>query len=493
MNKNLGKKFNEIVKKYRNRISIQFSSNEFYTYNELDLISEKYCVFLKKNNIKNGDSIVIESKKNIQVYAIIIACLKLGIVYAFVDTNEPYSRLLRIIKKIKPKKIICFDRFINLKQSILINKKKILKINSYNNKKNKILAKHNNVAYIMFTSGSTGEPKGVQITHANLNYFIRWCRKKFSISHKIKMTNINPLHFDNSIFDFYACIFNGGTLLPIQRYELFNLKKLLIKLSNLNCDIWFSVPSLINMLVKFNKVIVFKNSNIKKFIFGGEPFPTNSIKRIYKYLNKADIYNVSGPTECTCMCSGHLVTKKELFDKKNIFIGKINNYFKYKIIKNNFKKNFGELYLEGPAVSQGYINDKKKTKDKFYKIGNYNGYKTGDIVEKSSKGILRIVGRVDNQVKILGHRVELEEIENVINKIFNLNQSLIILKRKKIFPFKKIIFITDNKKISPNFFFSKLEKELPRYMIPEEIKKINNFKLNSNEKINRKYYEKKFF
>ena len=493
MDKNLGKKFNELVRKLPNNIAIQFSKDEYYSYNDLDLISEKFCVFLKKNNIKNKDSIVIESKKKIEVYALIISCLKLGISYTFVDTNEPYLRLLKIIKKVRPKKILIFERALKIKKCLLLSKKKISAINSIKIIKKQISSNQSNIAYIMFTSGSTGEPKGVQITHLNLNYFINWARKKFKINQKTKMTNINPLHFDNSIFDFYCCIFNGGTLLPIQKYEIFNLKKLLIKLSNLNCDIWFSVPSLLNMLLKLNKIKIFKASSIKKFIFGGEPFPVNSIKKIYKYISKAKIYNVSGPTECTCMCSAHLVKKKELFKNKNILVGKINSYFKYKITKNSSNKNLGELYLEGPAVSQGYINDKEKTKEKFYRIGLYNGYKTGDLVEKNNKGYLRIVGRVDNQIKILGHRVELEEIESTINKLFNLNQSLVILKKEKSFPFKKLIFITDNRKISSKIYFLKLEKELPRYMIPDEIIKIKNFIFNSNGKIDRKYYEKKFF
>ena len=191
---------------------------------------------------------------------------------------------------------------------------------------------------------------------------------------------------------------------------------------------------------------------------------------------------------CTCICSAHRVKKKELLNGKNLYVGKINSYFNYRIKKINKERNIGELYLEGPAVSQGYINDKLKTKERFYKTRNFFGYKTGDIVKEYKNKLIKIIGRSDNQVKISGHRVELEEIENTINKIFNLSQSLVVLKNKKTFPYKKLILITKSKKLNLNSINKKLSKFLPNYMTPEEVTYIKNFKLNSNGKIDRKFY-----
>ena len=232
----------------------------------------------------------------------------------------------------------------------------------------------------MFTSGSTGRPKGVKISHLNLSYLIKWAKNYFNLKNEI-FSNINPLHFDNSVFDIYASIFNGYPMIPVNKYELFNGKNLLKKLNDLNCTNWFSVPSLLDLLLKTSSINIFKKNNFKRLIFGGERFPIKSIKRIYKFISKKKIFNVSGPTECTCICSAHQVKKDDLKDKnENIFVGKINDYFNYRIkyLKNEKKK--GELYLEGPSISEGYINDSSATKKSFYKIRKNRGYKTGDLV-----------------------------------------------------------------------------------------------------------------
>ena len=346
----------------------------------------------------------------------------------------------------------------------------------------------------MFTSGSTGKPKGVKISHSNLFFLINWSRKYFNIKSSETLTNLNPLHFDNSVFDFYCSIFNEASLIAVRKLELFDFKKLKNKLIKLNCNIWFSVPSLLNFILRINSPLIFKDLKINKYIFGGEPFPVNSIRNIFKHVKDSKIYNVSGPTECTCICSAHLVKKKELFSSRNISIGKINNYFNYKIKNFNSKKNLeGELILEGPAVSGGYINNKKNSKVKFYsKNKTIKGYKTGDLVKEDSKKLLYILGRADNQIKILGHRIEIEEIENTINHVFKLNQCLIILNEIKDFPYKKLILLSDLEKINKDRFIKKLSKNLPSYMLPEDIKLINKFKFNTNGKIDRKFYEKKF-
>ena len=494
MTRSLGKLFNQLTDKHPNKFVIKFNNNEKYSYSELNAFSENFIDFFKTLKIKNNDRIAIESDKNIYSYAIIIACLKMGVSYTFIDLSEAPQRFNLIIQKLNPLKIFTFSKKFNFKNNILLDQKKLKKIDKKKIKKRFKPKNSPKIAYIMFTSGSTGRPKGVQISHKNLFFLINWAKDFFKLDSSSTISNLNPLHFDNSIFDFYCSIFNGSSIMPVSKTEIFNFKRLKKKINELNCNIWFSVPSLINLILKINSPKIFKDLKIQKFIFGGEPFPINSMRKIHKFVEKSQIYNVSGPTECTCICSAHLVNKKELFSSTNISIGKINKYFNYKILNNSkVKLKRGELLLEGPAVSIGYVNDKIITKEKFYlfKKKEY-GYKTGDLVKLDKKNFLHILGRTDNQVKILGHRVELEEIENKINQIFNLNQCLVILKQIKEFPNKKLILLTDNRNLINNNYKEKLLKHLPRYMSPEEIKNIKSFKFNRNGKIDRKFYEKKF-
>ncbi len=314
-----------------------------------------------------------------------------------------------------------------------------------------------------------------------LTHHKNWWKKVF--------TNLNPLHFDNSVFDIYASILNGACLVPFQKKELLEAKSLILKINKLNCSIWFSVPSLLNFLIEVYKKEVFSKLNIKKMIFGGERFPINSIKKIHNYLNKTEFFNVSGPTECTCICSAHKVTRKEINTLENIPVGNISSYFQYKILSISSKKNEGELCLIGPSISQGYLNNKSLTKEKFFIKGKNYGYKNGDLVKKIKNNLL-ILGRVDNQIKFMGHRIELEEIENVIIKKYNLSECLVLLQKAKKFPYQKLVcYINpDHKKKYLNSNFFNFSEILPYYMRPEEIFFLKKFRYNKNGKIDRKFY-----
>lgn len=339
----------------------------------------------------------------------------------------------------------------------------------------------------MYTSGSTGNPKGVMISHENLSYFIPWVKKFFNINQKTVITNLNPLHFDNSVFDIYASLFNGSSLIPFNKNELLDAESLILKINNLQCKIWFSVPSLLNFLISLYKKRVFKNLHLEKMIFGGERFPIESVKEIHPYLKKTNFFNVSGPTECTCICSAHKVSKNEIKNLKNIPVGNLNSYFDYKIDSTKNNPNQGELYLIGPSMSAGYYKDKVLTKKKFFKIRGKNGYKTGDLVKKLKKNFL-IIGRSDNQIKFMGHRIELEEIENILIKLLNLNECLVVLKKDKKFPFQKLVCYLKKRETFSKKEIKNISKSMPYYMKPKSFIFLQNFKYNRNGKIDRNYY-----
>jgi D-alanine--poly(phosphoribitol) ligase subunit 1 len=485
--KNLGILFENIALNNKKKCFI-LNADHSYSFEEVNHLSNKILNFFKKNQIDENDIVAIESTKNIFSLSCIIACLKGGVAYSFIELFSAKKRVEESLNQLRPKKIISFSKKFNSKKNLYFSKKNLKVINQMSEKSNKLKNK-SFLAYVMFTSGSTGKPKGVKISHSNLMYLIDWINRYFRLGKNEIFANINPLHFDNSVFDIYGSIFNGHSMIPIKKGEYFDAKNLIKKLYKLKCTTWFSVPSFLDFLLKTNTAKIFQYNKFKRIIFGGERFPIKSIKKIYKFIKKGKIYNVSGPTECTCICSAHKVSSKDLNTKdENIYVGKINEYFNYKIkyLSKNNKK--GELYLEGPSISEGYINNSFATNSSFYKTRKFKGYKTGDLVSINAKNNLKILGRVDNQIKFMGYRIEIEEIENKIIKQLKIDNCIVILKQIKKYPYKKIVLFTDTKKIKELNLHNKLKNILPNFMIPTEIKLIEKFKYNKNFKIDRTYY-----
>jgi D-alanine--poly(phosphoribitol) ligase subunit 1 len=247
-------------------------------------------------------------------------------------------------------------------------------------------------------------------------------------------------------------------------------------------------------------------SFFRKIIFGGEGFPKSKLSYLIKKIGMEKKYfNVYGPTECTCICSSYLVKQSDFSDKKNIYvpIGKIANIFNYKILESRNGKaaddKVGELVLSGPNVGYGYINDYQNTKKNFIfhnKKNEFREYKTGDLVKYSKKkDLLYFIGRKDSQIKHMGYRLELNELEIVINRMALVKEACVFYLKKAQSDFGKIIaVISSSKKIKDLDLIKHIKTFLPSYFLPNEIIFCKDLKKNANGKIDRsfikKFYEK---
>ena len=283
-----------------------------------------------------------------------------------------------------------------------------------------LLEDKDNLAYIMFTSGSTGEPKGVAIIRRNLCHFIEWIRCQFPTSTGSVHTNVNPLYFDNSVFDLFSTFTLGATLSFYDLDDKEGFERLAININGSKIDQLFCVPSLLIRLIDYNRINTVSSAckTSCRFIFGGEGYPSPLLKQLIRSYPKGAFFNVYGPTECTRICSCHQI-KSVNFDeyKKLPTLGKLIKPFNH-VILNKDSNGLGELVLSGPMVGEGYFRRSELTENVF---GNYINdreisYKTGDIV-KEENGLLFHCGRVDNQIKRFGFRIELEEIEYMLRSI----------------------------------------------------------------------------
>jgi D-alanine--poly(phosphoribitol) ligase subunit 1 len=481
-----------------------------YTYGNLDKLSNQVSNLLLEKKMGPGNKIIISANKNIISFAGMFACLKIGCAYSFVDFGMPLERLNKIIDRCNPNLIVSTnkkDLFKIKNRAKYFLGKNIIK--KFKTKIKDVILKDSLPAYIMFTSGSTGFPKGVIIERKSILNFVRTSKDKFLIKTNDVLTNVNPIYFDNSVFDIYCSFFNGTKLVVFQEAEVKNPKKLIKILFEKKCTSWFSTPSLLIYLLKL-KLINKKNFYyIKRIIFGGEGFPKTQLFELIKLLKKKDFYNVYGPTEGTCICSSHLIKKKDFNDLNGyVTIGKIWRDFNFSIGNISGKKiknTKGELIIYGSNVSQGYVGDPIQTKKSFVSSSEklsknkFLGYKTGDIVKNYEKNKnLYFVGRKDTQVKVMGYRIELNEIELSLNKIKHVNEAIVFVSSINNLNNKiTAVISTKNKKLKKEEIYKELKKKLPYYMIPSNVYLVGNLIKNANNKIDRikikKIYEKKNF
>jgi D-alanine--poly(phosphoribitol) ligase subunit 1 len=278
---------------------------------------------------------------------------------------------------------------------------------------------------------------------------------------------------------------------------ILNPRKLIEKLNFLSPTIWFSVPSL---LVYVLNLRAFKENDLQSlrvFTFGGEGFPKNKLRELWGLFGqRVKFINVYGPTECTCICSSYVVNENDILDDDLLPIGKMAPNF-YSIVIDDKNKvaqsnEIGELCLGGPNVGIGYYNNIEKTEESFINDPRFTKlkikvYKTGDLVLYDiNKEIFLFKGRVDNQIKRMGYRIELEEIENTLNSLVYINESAVVYLNNEKFNSKIIAFVNTTDK-NDQKIKQDIIKYLPNYMSPDIFVFLDQLPKNQNGKIDRQY------
>jgi len=504
---NLGIQFYGIAETYAERIALRYPDGNEISYANLNLLSNQWGRYLSKKGIKNGQVVAIFNEKSPLAYSLMLGCLKIGAIYTNLDLTSPWARIHKILDTCEPSLI-----FIDQAESPLLNECKNsfpgldvislqgreinydLSLLNGENIETSVNVHGGNPAYIMFTSGSTGFPKGAVMSHNNVLNFIQWGKQTFHINENDIFTNANPIYFDNSVFDFYVSVFNGATLVPLSHDLVKNAKQLVQAINVSKCTIWFSVPSLLVYLLTTRALNKDDFASINRIAFGGEGFPKNKLKQLFDMFgHRVALYNVYGPTECTCICSSHKIGDRDFENMNELAtLGYIAPNFGYEILPfDDNNPEIGELALTGPCIGLGYYNDDERTQKSFvqnpYKKFHQRMYKTGDLVERSGNGHLHFRGRVDNQIKHMGYRIELEEIEAAFSTLPYINESGVIYERlnAELGQIKAYVSVSDRSK-DVGQIASDIKGLLPPYMIPRIIMIMDVLPKNANGKIDRK-------
>ena len=500
---NLGLKFIDVVRAHGARTVIETTSGESSTYTDLNALSNRVAHLFVDCGFKRGDVAAIFHDKSPLGFAVMIACLKLGIVYANLDAESPWERLRKILQTARPRGLINLFSEVPHSGEVaettdVINVRGAEISHALPTFSSEEPAKMREVtgadpAYIMFTSGSTGFPKGAVMSHANVLNFISWARECFQIIPDDIFTGANPICFDNSVFDFYVSLFSGAKLVPVRADEMRDGRRLVSIVNERRCSIWFSVPSLLVYLLTTRVLKGGDFPTIRKIIFGGEGFPKRKLKQLFDmFADRADLENVYGPTECTCICSSHRIENDDFTDMKSLAtLGHLAPNFDYEILAtDNSDPNFGELFLRGPNVGLGYYNDAQRTAKSFIQNPMHRrhvdiGYRTGDLVRRDNSGRLYFKGRSDFQIKHMGYRIELEEIEAALGTIGCVNECAVIYQKLGDGLGQIAGFVSVDSASSADELLQRVSEIVPSYMVPKKMVILDSLPKGANGKIDK--------
>ena len=407
------------------------------SYRDLNTLSDQLRDRLHHLGVRPGDRVGIFMRKSIDAVAAIFGILKTGAAYVPVDPNAPIARGAYIMSNCAVKVAIIEKRFEEkfLAESAQLGHAPALLVLENTGggaflqqalnaaqKKNPasttptVMTAPNDLAYILYTSGSTGLPKGVMLSHLNATSFVHWCSDTFAPNEHDRFSSHAPFHFDLSILDIYLAIKHGGTLVLISDEVGKAPAQLAPLIAEKKISVWYSTPSILSFLAQYGKLEKFDYSGLRIVFFAGEVFPVKHLRLLKNLLPKPRYYNLYGPTE-TNVCTWYEIPAMIPEDRSTPYpIGKSCSNVECKVVDEQGNDvpagEEGELVVTGDGVMQGYWNLPERTAQSFIedRMGR-RWYKTGDIVTEHVDDGYIYVSRRDRMIKKRGYRVELGEIE----------------------------------------------------------------------------------
>lgn len=446
--------------------------NDVITYNEC----YQKVLELSNNLKKQGTSpIIIYGDKDIDTVISILSSIVAHRCYIPIYKCTPLYRIKEIIKETKSNLIIT-------NTEINIDEVECLSVNDINKKYQEVFNYYENdnkYAYIIYTSGSTGKPKGVPISYNNLNNFIKWVTtlNEFKECSKIKVLSQASFSFDLSVMDLYFSIYKNNTIIGISSDDRSNLSKVYEVIKENNINFLIMTPTFIKLLLVGNEFNEEKYPSIKYMFFCGELLEVSTVKKIKERFKNVKVINAYGPTEATCFVS-LLEINDNILSNDYLPVGNLYT----SAVKIDIEDN--QIILKGDSVFDGYLGI---ASDNYYKENGVNCYKTGDI-GLIKEDYLYCTGRIDNQIKYMGYRIELGDIENNLLKIDGIKEAVVICKYKDNSNIVKLIktYVTISKNINTTYIKKELSKLIPSYMIPKIIEIVDSIPINNNGKYDRK-------
>jgi len=498
------------------------------TYGELEASSNRLARILRELDCRRGDRVALLMPKAPAAIAALLGVLKADAAYVPLDPAGPPARLARMLEVCGCHSILAAGRTGTLLRAALacatLERPPLLgwldagappdadlkpaftaaDLRALPATPPASANRDTDLAQILFTSGSTGQPKGVMITHYSVLRFLEWASEYFGISGSDRASQHPPLHFDLSTFDIFGTLGAGAELHLVPPALNLLPHKLAQLIRKARLTQWFSVPSLLNLMAKFDVVRQGDFPELRRVLWCGEVLPTPTLIYWMQRLPHVRFTNLYGPTEATIASSHYTVPRCPAHETEPIPIGTACAGEELLILDGALRPvaagETGDLYIRGVGLSAGYWRDPEKTHDAFLPYRAETGtedriYRTGDLARRGSDGLIYFEGRRDQQIKSRGYRIELGEIETALHAFPELRDSAVVAVQSAGFEGWAICCAyvpMRGRSLDPHHLRQRLAQVLPSYMLPARWMRCDVLPRNPNGKTNRPELRRRF-
>lgn len=496
---NIVKSFEWIAARYSDKTALIFG-DEKITYFDLNVKANILAARLMNIDVKGGDRVAVYLEASVESIVSFLAILKIGAVYSPLDIQSPKQRLLDQLLDLNPKVAIVQSckQLNNFPESLTLIDVGKLDAGKYSSKNPNITIKDSDPAYVIFTSGTSGKPKGVIISHLNIFRLFTSTNAYFKFNHHDVIPLLHATTFDFSIWEVGSALLFGGALVILPMDTIRSSQAICEELIKYQFSVICQTPSAFSALISvLNRRKNECYASLRQVIFGGEKLLPSVVASWYQLFpnHAAMLVNMYGITEITVHATYYLIGKDYGEQTKSI-IGTMLPDLGFCVLNEQGEEcspgEIGELCIYGAGVSSdAYLNRKKLSKEKFRMHNDKRIYTSGDLVRLLPDKNIEYIGRKDTQVKIRGYRVELGDIESHINQVSEVEQAIVI-KRDTVDDDILVVYVvlkeqyraTDINSIKTNLL-GMLNNTVPTYMIPRDFYLVDSLPLTAHKKIDR--------
>jgi D-alanine--poly(phosphoribitol) ligase subunit 1 len=458
-----------------------FSGDRTLTYRELCRRSDALAVYLTERFGDDCSPIAVLGHREPEMLIAFLGAVKSGRPYVPIDTALPQPRI---------DKILAISR-----AAMVITPEDVAQFSARKMRGPTRRVKKNDAFYILFTSGSTGEPKGVIITLGCLEHFISWMLKEQRFTQRAEVfLNQAPFSFDLSVMDLYCSLSTGGTLFSISRDLIENPKKLYRALANSGVTTWVSTPSFAKMCLVEDKFAEAMLPRVRRFLFCGETLAPQTAAQLLTRFPRARVWNLYGPTEATVAATSIHIDAAILERYSSLPVGHVMPGTQIFVADENRRElpanERGEIVIAGPNVSPGYVDRPDLTARAFFEWRGQRAYRTGDF-GRFRNDVLFFEGRIDEQIKLSGYRIELGDVEANLRGMPTVRDAVVlpVIKNGAAQSLTAFVVLGAREQTS-NFqrahsLRTQLSERLPVYMLPRRFVFLDAFPMTANGKVDR--------